>query len=286
MVANMESNRVRLARTRNLVKAALHGLDGLAYPAPADGLAVLVYHRVVSGIPKELAIPPRMFRRQIRFLIENYPIVHPDRLLSGGEIRNGVLLTFDDGYEDFGQTVLPVLREFGVPALLYLCSQRLLDGGYHWFDNDLPPERKRLLRGDDARRLCDSGLVVIGSHTRTHRRVTELADGDLLEEIAGSRAELERITGQTVPHFAYPQAEWDERTELIVGRHYRTAVIGGYRRNPGAFNPLRLFRIGIQQSDSERVFRWKVSGELRLLHLMSRARHRPLGWLRETVPAA
>jgi peptidoglycan/xylan/chitin deacetylase (PgdA/CDA1 family) len=279
VVADVESNPVRFARTRNAVKAALHSLDGLVCPAPPDGLAVLVYHRVAAGVPKELAVAPPTFRRHLRFLVEHYEMIHPDRLLSGREIGNGVLLTFDDGYDDFAHAALPILREFGVPALLYVCSQRLLDEGYHWFDHDLPPGRKQLLRRDDVKRLCDSGLVVIGSHTRTHRRVTGLSDSLLLEEIAGSRAELEHITGQKVPHFAYPQAEWDPRTEQTVGRHYQTAVIAGYCRNPKAFNPLRLFRIPIQQSDSDPVFRWKVSGELRLLHLICRARHKPLRWL-------
>jgi peptidoglycan/xylan/chitin deacetylase (PgdA/CDA1 family) len=64
--------------------------------------------------------------------------------------------------------------------------------------------------------------MTIGSHTRTHVLLTNETRARVIEEVSGSRTELQRRLGASVVHFAYP----DGRFNLRALRAVRTA---GYR---------------------------------------------------------
>jgi peptidoglycan/xylan/chitin deacetylase (PgdA/CDA1 family) len=55
-----------------------------------------------------------------------------------------VLVTFDDGYQDYFEHALPILREFGVPAVNFVATQFVDDGAPFWWDRvDLACQRTR-----------------------------------------------------------------------------------------------------------------------------------------------
>ena len=65
-----------------------------------------------------------------------------------------------------------------------------------------------IMTWDDVRALRTAGMD-IQSHTRRHR-VLQTLDGDALaDELAGSRAELERELGEPVRTIAYPVGRWN-----------------------------------------------------------------------------
>src|SRR5439155_1371780 len=58
--------------------------------------------------------------------------------------------------------------------------------------------------------------VVIGSHTRTHAWLTLEDREKALEELGGSRLDLESRLGITVRHFAYPDGRFNKDTAAMV----------------------------------------------------------------------
>ncbi len=60
-----------------------------------------------------------------------------------------------------------------------------------------------IMTWDQVRGLRDAGMDV-ESHTRSHRVLQTLAPGELVDELAGSRADLERELGRKVRAIAYP----------------------------------------------------------------------------------
>lgn len=94
-------------------------------------LAVLCYHGV-SMLDEhewnpELYVSPEFLRQRLQFLRENgYTILKLDeacrRLYAGTLPPRSVALTFDDGTLDFERQAVPVLREFGAPATVYLST--------------------------------------------------------------------------------------------------------------------------------------------------------------------
>lgn len=76
-----------------------------------------------------LFISARSLRRRLRFLARHYTVIDLDELArqhAVGRFEPGqVVLTFDDGFENFARAAVPLLREFSMPATNYLVSEYL-----------------------------------------------------------------------------------------------------------------------------------------------------------------
>jgi peptidoglycan/xylan/chitin deacetylase (PgdA/CDA1 family) len=113
-----------------------------------------------------------------------------------------VWLSFDDGYADFKGLAAPVMRRHGQPAAVYVPTGHV-GGTAAWLsepglgDGDVP-----LLDWDSIRRLHRAGFT-IGAHGVTHRRLTDVDDGELATELRGARDTLEEQLDAEVRHLAY-----------------------------------------------------------------------------------
>jgi peptidoglycan/xylan/chitin deacetylase (PgdA/CDA1 family) len=74
---------------------------------------------------------------------------------------------------------------------------------------------------------------VVGSHTRAHAWLTREVAPHVGDELAGSRAELERRLGRPVRHFAYPDGSFNPATVGAVARAgYRFGYTTCAHRDP------------------------------------------------------
>jgi peptidoglycan/xylan/chitin deacetylase (PgdA/CDA1 family) len=64
-------------------------------------------------------------------------------------------------------------------------------------------------------------LVRVGSHTRTHPRLTELGREELVRELTGSLADLDRLP-YSIPVLSYPHGDHDRRVRA-EGERWRHA---------------------------------------------------------------
>ena len=98
----------------------------------------------------------------------------------------------------------------------------------------------------------------IGSHTCTHRQLTELSAEEQWSEIAQSRADIEDKLGRQVISFCYPKGDLNEEiAQLVETAGYQCAVV----TPPRSGIPLSLYtlrRIGIYHSNNALVFRLKT----------------------------
>src|SRR5688572_22873000 len=95
-------------------------------------ISVLMYHSVSPGTSEsrvpyyETVTDPDAFARQIEFLhTNNYSVLDLEsaakRLENGEGIpEKAVVITFDDGYEDFLAYAWPVLKRYNYPATVFL----------------------------------------------------------------------------------------------------------------------------------------------------------------------
>jgi len=100
---------------------------------------ILCYHRVgTEGVPLFSRLLPRVFEEQIRYVRKHYRVVSLGQLCA--EMRDAVAvpptlaITFDDGYRDLYTHALPVLREYGIPATIYLIGRCMETGEAPWYD--------------------------------------------------------------------------------------------------------------------------------------------------------
>jgi peptidoglycan/xylan/chitin deacetylase (PgdA/CDA1 family) len=130
----------------------------------------------------------------------------------------------------------------------------------------LPPESSpALMTWDNARKMQESGLVEIGSHTCNHFRLQASLPTELLaREICASKTFIEEQIGKPVDLFCYPNGDTCAEALKLVGSHYRGAVITRRGINNRATPSHELLRIGIHEDigNSPTKFEARLSGWL------------------------
>jgi peptidoglycan/xylan/chitin deacetylase (PgdA/CDA1 family) len=115
-----------------------------------------------------------------------------------------------------------------------------------------------MLNASQLRELSTAGIDV-GSHTSHHVALAGLDADTRRRELVDSRARLEDLLGQSVPHFAYPYGSFDRAARDAVEA---AGYLAGCSRKPGrnrsGEDVFMLRRIGIGGHDELPAFRWKV----------------------------
>jgi len=228
------------------------------------GLLVLGYHRVGAGMEREMDLPRDVFAEQMHYLAEHrevVPLVDGVRRLGFPLERDLVAITFDDGYREVSSQAWPVLRDLGLPATVFLATG-FIEG------TDPAPIRSGAgergapplpLSWDEVGELHASGLVTIGSHSRSHRSFDTLSGAEVAGECATSRSTIERRIGAEVETFAYPAGVVAH--EDVVGAHFRICVgADGAKNVPSSVTPSRLSRVPVRASDGTFFFRRRLAG--------------------------
>ena len=212
-------------------------------------LPVLLYHHVGPSSSDaryaSLSISPEKFERQVRWLARNgYSGIRPSDWVSW---RQGtplppkpVLLTFDDGYADFPDYALPVLRRSGFGAVVFIVT-RWIAAPNSW-DGALLMSAQQIQK-------CSAQGIEFGSHTRTHPDLTGLSGTQLREEIAGSREDLSAILGAPVTSFAYPYGFANDEVRASVRESFDLAFTCEEGFNELDTDPYVLRRTMVQPGD-------------------------------------
>jgi peptidoglycan/xylan/chitin deacetylase (PgdA/CDA1 family) len=184
---------------------------------------VLAYH-AITYLANDLngsATSPERFKAQMLYLKRhNLQAVSIRKLrratVAGLDTRKLVGLTFDDGYEDFMHTALPVLEELGFSATVFVVAGRL-GGENDWHHLYEPRPRLRLLTAEALREVSGRGMEV-GSHGMTHRQLLNLDPITMDREVNDSRRILSEILGEVVEGFSYPYGRFSYSAVEAVRR--------------------------------------------------------------------
>ena len=238
----------------------------MAEPNPSPRISVLMYHQVGQFKEPEshrsCYCDVGSFRLQMALLkVAGYRVVSLDEAYSSlfglaPLPGHSVVISFDDGYENFADSALPVLTEFGYPSVLFAVSG-LLGRPAEWLRGG--GEKPCLLAAGRLRELRSS-KVEIGSHTQTHQRLGKLPIEQARHEIADSKAELEDVLGEPVRFFAYPYGDYNPNVrDAVEQAGYRAALTcsrGAANTSP---NPFEIPRKAISYGDNLLGFFWKLA---------------------------
>jgi peptidoglycan/xylan/chitin deacetylase (PgdA/CDA1 family) len=197
---------------------------------PARPVPILMYHSVsTEATPAfhRFAIHPARFAEHMDYLAtENYTTVTVRELTAlraaGAEIPpRTVALTFDDGFADFHDEVLPVLRRHGFTATLYVVTGFVGHTG-RWLVDERESDRP-LLSWSQLAEVAEAG-VECGAHSHTHPQLDRIPLARAREELATSKALLEDRLQRAVDTFAFPFGFHSRRVRIAAREAgYRTA---------------------------------------------------------------
>ena len=229
--------------------------------------AFLCYHSVADGGPPFLSVPGGLFEEQLRRLRDDgwSTGTLPDlqRLADGDKPRGRTAyLTFDDGFADNHATVLPMLREHGMTAIVFVLPPLLDAGGpLAWPEvagvHAAHPDVMRSMTWAQVEELAEAG-VEIGSHTLSHPRLSQLAPEAVEQELLDSRRALQERLGRC-DMLAYPFGDW---TPAVAAAAARAGYAFAFTLPQGSqlrAGPHSIPRVHVDQRDGERRFGAKLT---------------------------
>jgi peptidoglycan/xylan/chitin deacetylase (PgdA/CDA1 family) len=229
---------------------------------------VLCYHALSPTWSASLSVPPDEFERQLRLLVGRgwRGATFSDAVLRPPAPRT-LAVTFDDAFLSVLELAQPIMAKLDLPGTVFaptaFMERRMplsWDGIDHWAATPDAPELQSMCWGD-LQLLVDLGWE-IGSHTRTHPRLSKLDDDALTTELEGSRDELERHLSSPCDSLAYPYGDVDEHVvERARDADYRCAA--GLSSSLAPLGSHRFPRVGVYREDPGWRFRLKVNGLMR-----------------------
>lgn len=240
-------------------------------------IPILMYHSVHPSINCKAhpyfctGVTPEKFCEHLRYISERgFKVRTLDELpvlINRPCKERSVVITFDDGYEDFYEFAFPVLQKYNmrstvfVPSGLISSTERKLGA-------------KRLMTWDQIIACSDWGIE-IGSHSVSHRKLIDLNNDEVKAEIFESKRDIEKKVKKPVVSFSYPYKFPEEKKDfvaqlcsLLPQAGYQSCVttrIGCTRKGDNRF---LLKRIPVNEFDDGPLLNAKLNGYYDWLHVI------------------
>jgi peptidoglycan/xylan/chitin deacetylase (PgdA/CDA1 family) len=218
---------------------------------------------------------PSVFAEHMKFLHEyGYKVLNlPDAIKmlekkAGKSLKKApgldskyVVITFDDGFQDFYTQAFPVLERYGFTSTVYLPTAFIKKASRRMFKNKL------CLTWNEVQELDKRGIL-FGSHTINHPVLVDLKNAEIENEIKQSKEEIENALGNAVGSFSYPYAFPDENgafTKQLRNVLEKCGYENGVCTRIGTLtecinDKFFLSRIPVNSCDDARLFKAKLEG--------------------------
>lgn len=244
--------------------------------APHAAAPILMYHSISDHATEKghpyyhTVTKPNVFEAQMRYLRDHgytaTTLAEAISLLGAPKSSvRPVVITFDDGFEDFATAAWPILSRYGMTATMFLPTAHISHSRSLFLG-------RPCLTWSTVRELLREGIH-FGSHTVSHPQLRDVPPNQLGHEIRKSKETIEAKTGSPVNCFSYPYAypeadgEFCRRfTDLLTANGYSyavTTIIGVATR---CSQRLRLERVPVNSWDDARLFGAKLQGGYNWLH--------------------
>jgi peptidoglycan/xylan/chitin deacetylase (PgdA/CDA1 family) len=206
----------------------------------------------------------------MQFLQQNrYSVISLSDLVNymgqGKSSDRTVVLTFDDGFQDFYAHAFPVLSRYGFSATMFLPTAYIGDGARQFKDRDC-------MTWAQVRELHRAG-VLFGSHTVTHPQLRCVTREQQKYELQHSKSTIETKLGAPVDSFSYPFAFPEESRDFtqrlredLEACGYKNGVCTVVGRAKLGEDTLFLKRLPVNSYDDLRLFKAKLDGGYDWLH--------------------
>ena len=238
---------------------------------------ILMYHSISDNLFAkshpyyQINTSPGTFARQMRWLRQNgYRTLDLAEMLhamhAGEDLSRVVVITFDDGYQDFYTEGLAVMKQCGFTATIFLATDRIQNVSVR-------VEGADYLTWREVRELHAEGIR-FGSHTVTHPDLRSLGPEQIDYELGYSKEIIEQKLGAPVTSFSYPFAFPEEDTDFtrylfdaLANHGFENGVSTILGRAKRENNPFCLPRLPVNSWDDAALLRAKLEGGYDWMHL-------------------
>ncbi|HEY4551247.1 MAG TPA: polysaccharide deacetylase family protein [Bacillus sp. (in: firmicutes)] len=184
---------------------------------------ILIYHSIdefTGQGSKELYVTPKNFEEQMKYLRDHgFTLLTFERWKDINTVKKPIFITFDDGYKNN-------LHAYAI--FQKLKNDRFKPAGTIFVISDFIGGSNRL-SAEDLKRMADSELISIQSHTATHPNLKNIQKYEY--ELKESKDKIEKVTGKPVIALAYPYGDVNEKVIAETKKYYKY----GLTTTPGPF---------------------------------------------------
>lgn len=230
-----------------------------------QGVPVLCYHRFGPKFADSMTTTTPVFEAQLKWLQDNGYTVIPLRTLVNYLLGQGpppppkaVVITADDAHKTVYTDMLPLVKKYNVPVTVFVYPSAVSRASY-------------VMTWEQLKELQDTGLFDFQSHTFWHpnfeKEKKKLKPEEyqklVNDQLAKSKASLERRFGQTVDILAWPFGIYDQELEQAAAKAGYVAAFSIERRlaNPSE-HIMAQPRYIITEVDKVNGFAAMVSGKV------------------------
>ncbi len=243
------NRRILLISVALTMVALIVGAAAIMSVSTAYTVPILMYHSIdYNDKSSKLSVSPENFAKQMEFLYKNrYNVVSLEKAVSyiknkERPPRKTVAITFDDGFQNNYQYVYPLLKRYKMPATLFVIVNRIGDPGF--------------VTWDEVKEMSDSGIVTIGSHTRTHFWLLGSDEHFLKNEVEESKKILEEKLGRKVNSFCYPMGAFDAKSKKAVEAAGYMCAVSTNPKNSAPDDIFAIKRVKISRSSNNLLTFW------------------------------
>ena len=183
--------------------------------------AIITFHSIdTSG--SVLSYSPKLFGSLLAALDKSsVPVLSLDELLKT-EAKKGITLTFDDGMRSLYSEAMPILRDYSMPAHLYLTTSAIGKNN-RWPTQPADAPGFDMLTWDEIEELHKAGIY-IDSHTHSHPDMRKLSREQMEQECETADQLIGERLGRRPEYFAYPYGYKNLNASEFVRNRYKATV--------------------------------------------------------------
>lgn len=220
-----------------------------------------MYHKVQPGKNisgrDALAVSVEDLEEQLQYIKNNYNTVFFNELEANRTTERKLIMTFDDGYLNNMQYLVPLLEKYQLKATIFIPTELI--------QQDETNEKRSLMTFEEIRSL-NPNCVEIALHSHSHRNYSQLTLQEASDDLRKNISTLEEKKIPFTKVLAYPYGQFPKKGQakkefftMLENAGITSAVRIG--NNIAYFpwkNKFEIKRIDIKGGDSLGTFKWKL----------------------------
>lgn len=186
-----------------------------------SAIPILLYHSIGEApcaTCRPWYVPTQNFEQQLQLVHElGFTCLTVSALLDAIDDRKlperPLVITFDDGAEDFADNALPLLAQYRMPSTMYVPSA-YIGRFFPWSSRE--PDSGRTIMSWEVLRSLNPSFVELGAHSVSHPQLDIVSNAQRQSEIVDSKLQLEAGLGRRIRSFAYPHGYHSATTRRLV----------------------------------------------------------------------
>lgn len=166
------------------------------------------------------------FKKQIQLLSKKTISISSDFTGKLDNNRLYSIITFDDAFENLIDNAIPILEEYKLPFTIFFIADYFGKIPDWEFPNYHTDKNEKIMTVTQMNSISKE-LLTVGSHTLSHKKLTNLSDDEINYELVESKNILEELSGSEVSTVSFPNGEYNDSIiqKCLTAGYKRTFTI-------------------------------------------------------------